>query len=56
LREVGQLEAAVAPLRHAAQFNPSAADLQVNLANVLLDLRRFGPAADCYQRAIELDA
>ena len=53
---MGRLEEAETSLRQAARLNPGSSDLQINLADVLLELRRFESAADCYGRAIEIDS
>ncbi|HUE09824.1 MAG TPA: tetratricopeptide repeat protein [Steroidobacteraceae bacterium] len=54
LRDLGQLDAAVASYRRALELKPDFAEAHSNFANALCDLGRFQEAAAGYRRALEL--
>jgi len=51
----GELEAAVKDFRAASNLDPTAIRPLEELAGAFYDMRRFGPAAETYHRAFQLD-
>lgn len=55
LRGLGDLTGAEKACRKAAELGPESLDVHLNLARLMIGLRRFDEAAESYRRALDLD-